>query len=43
MEIIIMLFIWSLGAWIDGDNSMAWFVVLVVGLLVLGGLLGSCS
>lgn len=43
IEVIFFLFIGSLFAWIGGDNSMAWFVVLVIGLLALGGLVSSCS
>ncbi len=43
IEVIVLLFIGSLSAWMDGDSSMAWFVVLVVGLLAFGALLGSCS
>ncbi len=43
IAILILLFFASLYAWIDGDNSMSWYVILCVGILIFGSLFGSCS
>lgn len=37
------LFFLSLNAWMDGDDSMAWYVVLVVALIVIGSIVGAVS
>lgn len=43
MEVFILLFFCSLFAWIGGDDSMSWFVILVVAIFVIGALFSSCS
>ena len=40
---LILLFILSANAWADGDDSMAWFVILGVIFVVCALLFGSCS
>lgn len=40
---LILLFIMSLFAWINGDDSMKGFVIFGVVLLVCAWLFGSCS
>ena len=40
---LILIFILSANAWADGDDSMAWFVVLGIIVIVLGAIMGSCS
>lgn len=37
------LFFLSLNAWMDGDDSMAWYVVLVVVLIIIGSIVGAAS
>ena len=36
------LFFASLSAWIKGDDSMSWFVILCIAVVVLGVILSSC-
>ena len=40
---LILLLILSANAWADGDDSMAWFVILGVIFVVCALLFGSCS
>lgn len=40
---LILLFIMSANAWADGDDSMAWFVVLGIIFVVMCVVVGSCS
>ena len=40
---LVLLFILSANAWADGDDSMAWFVVLGIIFIVLCVFFGSCS
>ena len=37
------LFFLSFNAWMDGDDSMAWYVVLVVALIIIGSIVGAAS
>lgn len=40
---LILLFIMSANAWMDGDDSMSWYVILVIVFVVCAYLFGSCS
>jgi len=40
---LILLFIMSLNAWMDGDDSMSWYVIIVVIFFVCASLFASCS
>lgn len=37
------LFFLSLNAWMEGDSSMAWYVILVVVLIIIGSIVGAAS
>ena len=37
------LFFLSLNAWMDGDSSMAWHVVLVIALIIIGSIVGAAN
>jgi len=46
MELFIglaFLFFASLSAWIKGDDSMSWYVILCVVIVIIGMVCGSCS
>ena len=43
VAVLILLFIMSLNAWMDGDDSMSWYVILCVVFVGAAMLFGSCS
>lgn len=42
-EALVLIFILSAIAWARGDNSMAWFVILVTVIFVAGAIVSSFS
>ena len=43
IEVLILIFILSVIAWARGDNSMAWFVVLVIVIFAVGAIVSGFS
>ena len=43
LEVVLLGFISSLNAWMDGDDSGSWFVILCVAFVIFASIFSGCS